>query len=120
SLQRFIGHPLAFRFSTSGPYFTATFFTFLLICLFSGLYPAWLVSGFRAVGSINHVLKTPKTNQKGLRETLVVTQFALSIGIPVALFVVQRQVDFLKTKDVGFDTDGLISLNHVSWDHKAG
>src|SRR5690606_4766226 len=48
------------------------------------------------------------------------TQFALSIGIPVALFVVQRQVDFLKTKDVGFDTDGLISLNHVSWDHKAG
>jgi ABC-type antimicrobial peptide transport system, permease component len=119
SLQHFIGHPLAFRFGAGWPYLTAAFLVFLLICLFSGLYPAWLVSGFRAVGSINQVLKERSTNQKGLREALVVTQFALSIGILVALFVVQHQVDFLKNKDVGFDTEGLLSLNHVSWDNKA-
>ncbi|MFC3196075.1 FtsX-like permease family protein [Parapedobacter deserti] len=119
SLQHFIGHPLAFRFGAGWPYLSAAFLVFLLICLFSGLYPAWLVSGFRAVGSINQVLKGRSTNKKGLREALVVTQFALSVGILAALFVVQHQVDFLKSKDVGFDTEGLISINHVSWDNKA-
>ena len=119
SLQHFIGHPLAFRFAEGWPYLTVAFLAFLLICLFSGLYPAWLVSGFRAVGSVNQVLKGHGTNQKGLREALVVTQFALSISILVALFVVRSQVDFLKTKDIGFDTEGLLSINHVSWDNKA-
>ena len=120
TLQHFIGHPLAFRFSAGWPYLASALSVFLLICLLSGLYPAWLVSGFRATGSINQVLKGRGSKRNWLRETLVAPQFALSIGIMVALLVVQHQVDFLKTKDVGFDTEGLISLNHVSWDNKAG
>lgn len=120
AVQQFIGRPLAFRFAAGWPYLTAACAGFLLICLFSGLYPAWLVSGFRAVGSIHNVLQGPKTGQRWLRESLVVMQFTLSIGVLVALLVVQRQVDFLKTKDVGFDTEGLVSLNHVSWDNKGG
>lgn len=119
SLQHFIGHPLAFSFGAGWAYFCTALLVFLLICLFSGLYPAWLVSGFRAVGNINQVLKGHRTNQRWLREVLVVLQFAISIGIVISMFVVQRQVDFLKTKDVGFDTEGLLSLNHVSWDNKA-
>ncbi len=118
ALQQFIGHPLAFRFGAGWPYLFTALGVFLLVCLLSGLYPAWLVSGVRAVGSINQVLKGHRTN-RWLREALVVLQFTISIGILVAMFVVQRQVAFLKTTDVGFDTDGLVGLNHVSWDNKA-
>ncbi|SEL52463.1 FtsX-like permease family protein [Parapedobacter koreensis] len=119
SLQRFIGHPLAFSFGEGWSYIACVSLVFLSVCLFSGLYPAWLVAGFSAVGNINQVLKGKGASQGGLRQGLVVLQFVLSIVILVAMLAVQQQVDFLKTKDVGFDTEGLLSINHVSWDNKS-
>src|SRR5690606_10884345 len=119
AMERFIGHPLAFSFTAAGPYLAYALIAFFSICLFSGLYPAWLVSGFRVMGTMQEVLKAGKTSQGWLRKILVVAQFAISIAILVSMLVVQQQVDFLKTKDVGFDTDGLLSINHVSWDNKS-
>ena len=119
AMERFIGHPLAFSFTAAGPYLAYALIAFFSICLFSGLYPAWLVSGFRVMGTMQEVLKAGKTSQGWLRKSLVVAQFAISIAILVSMLVVQQQVDFLKTKDVGFDTDGLLSINHVSWDNKS-
>ncbi|GGG81063.1 ABC transporter permease [Parapedobacter pyrenivorans] len=119
SLERFIGHPLAFSFAALWSYLSAAVLVFLLVCLFSGLYPAWLVSGFSAVGSIDHVLKGQHARKGWLRQGLVVIQFAIAVAILVSMLVVQQQVDFLKTKDVGFNTEGLLSINHVSWDGKS-
>ncbi|MFB2119082.1 ABC transporter permease [Parapedobacter sp. 2B3] len=119
AMERFIGYPLAFSFTAAGPYFACALIAFFSICLFSGLYPAWLVSGFRAVGTMQQVLKTGKAGQGWLRKSLVVAQFAISIAILVAMLIVQQQVAFLKTRDVGFGTEGLLSVNHVSWDNKS-
>ncbi|MEC3882064.1 FtsX-like permease family protein, partial [Parapedobacter sp. 10938] len=119
AMERFIGHPLAFSFTAAGIYLVYALIAFFSICLFSGLYPAWLVSGFRAVGTMQRVLNAGRASQGFLRKSLVVAQFAISIAILVSMLVVQQQVDFLKTKDVGFDTEGLLSINHVSWDNKA-
>lgn len=120
SLERFIGHPLAFSFAAGWSYLSAAVLVFLSICLFSGLYPAWLVSGFHAVGNINQALRGQSAaGRQWLREGLVIIQFAIAIAILVSMLVVRQQVDFLKTKDVGFNTEGLLSINHVSWDGKS-
>lgn len=119
ALERFIGHPLAFRFTVAGPYLVYALIAFFSICLFSGLYPAWLVSGFRTVGSMQQVLKSGKNNGGWLRKSLVVAQFTISIAMLVSMLVVQQQVDFLKTKGVGFDVSGLLSIDYVSWDTKS-
>src|SRR3546814_6970906 len=81
ALERFIGHPLAFSFTAAGPYLAYAVIAFFSICLFSGLYPAWLVSGFRAVGTMQRVLSAGKASQGWLRKSLVVAQFAISIAI---------------------------------------
>ncbi|WP_353131145.1 FtsX-like permease family protein [Parapedobacter pyrenivorans] len=119
ALERFIGHSLAFSFTSAGPYPIYALIAFFSVCLFSGLYPAWLVSGFRTVGSMQQTLKAGKANRGWLRKSLVVVQFAISIVILASMLVVQQQVDFLKTKDIGFDSEGLISVDYVSWDNKS-
>lgn len=119
TLEYFIGHPLAFRFLAHWRYFAYAIGIFLLICLFSGLYPAWLVSGFRMTGSMQHILREGKNSRSWFRRTLVVLQFSISITVLVSMFVVQQQVNFLKTRDVGFDSEGLLSIDFVSWDNKA-
>lgn len=118
-LEQFIGHPLAFNFGSNGSYLIYVLLAFLGICLFSGMYPAWLVSGFRMTGNLQRILNTGKTGQGWLRKSLVVLQFSISIAILVSMFVVQRQVHFLRTNDVGFDSDGLLSIGYVSWDNKS-
>lgn len=118
-LEYFIGHPLAFRFLTHWTYFAYAIGAFLLICLFSGLYPAWLVSGFQSTGNIQSILREGKNRQGWLRPGLVVLQLSISIIVLIATLVVQQQISFLKTKDIGFDTDGLLSIDYVSWDNKS-
>src|SRR5690606_13914551 len=119
AMEQFIGHPLAFSFTVAGPYLAYALIVFFSICLFSGLYPAWLVSGFRAVGTMQRVLNAGKASQGRLRKSLVVAQFAISIAILVAMLVDQQQVDCLRTEDGGFETEGLLSIDHVSLDNKA-
>lgn len=119
SLEHFIGHPLAFRFLAHWTYFAYTVGTIFIVCLFSGLYPAWLVSGFGIIGNMRHILSKGKNSRGWLRRTLVVLQFSISIAVLIAMLIVQQQISFLKTKDVGFDTDGLLSIDYVSWDNKS-
>ncbi len=118
-LEYFIGHPLAFRFLAHWTYFAYVMGAFLLICLFSGLYPAWLVSGFRSIGNIQSILREGKNRQGWLRPSLVVLQLSISITVLIAMLVIQYQVQFLKSKDIGFDTEGLLSIDYVSWDNKS-
>lgn len=116
-LEAFIGHPLAITLHVGWEYAAGAVGVILLVCLLTGLYPAWLISGFKASGSLNELIKTGGKQRAWLRKSLVVAQFSISIIIVVALLTVQQQIDFLKNKDVGFDTDGLISINYVSWEN---
>ena len=45
-----------------------------------------------------------------LRKGLVVFQFSISITLIVATFVVDRQLRFVQTKDLGFDRDQIVIL----------
>lgn len=116
-LETFIGHPLAVTLSGGWQYIVGGILTLVTICLLTGLYPAWLVSGFKTGGNLNTLLKASNRNQNWLRKSLVVAQFSISIVIVVAMLIVQQQVNFFKSKDVGFDADGLISINHVSFEN---
>jgi putative ABC transport system permease protein len=71
--------------------------------LLSGLYPAWRLSTFRPT----QVLKRNTARNEGrlLRESLVVFQFVISIGLISGTMIVHEQVKYMQNADLGFDQD---------------
>ncbi len=47
----------------------------------------------------------------GLRAILNILQNVVSVSLIITLIIISRQIDYVKTKDLGFDTDKLIRVD---------
>lgn len=79
-----------------------------LLSMAAGLYPAIFLARFKSTDVFRNVIKAGKNSW--LRKTLVTTQFAFSILLIIATIVVNKQMHFLGTKDLGFDKDQVAVL----------
>jgi ABC-type lipoprotein release transport system permease subunit len=75
--------------------------------IFSGSYPALYMSGFNPISVLKGKLST-SFGEMWARRGLVVFQFTLSILLIVSVVVVYYQIDYLQTKNLGFDKDNII------------
>ena len=72
--------------------------------LVAGSYPAVYLSAFRAI----KVIKGNFTNHvsaAGIRKGLVVFQFVLSITLITGIVIIYAQLDYVRKKDLGFDSN---------------
>ncbi|MBC9032490.1 ABC transporter permease [Sphingomonas sp. JC676] len=86
----------------------------LLVGLAGGVYPAFYLSRFQPA----RILKANKSaaNAEGsgrLRNLLVVTQFAVSIGLIICTAIVYSQTIYARSVDAGYKKEGLIQLNGI-------
>lgn len=84
----------------------------LLMALVSGIYPAAFLSGFHPVEAIKGKVKTGRTG-KSFRDGLVVFQFSISIVLILCTAIVYQQLSYVADKDLGFNRENLLVLNHV-------
>jgi ABC-type antimicrobial peptide transport system permease subunit len=77
--------------------------------LVSGSYPAMLLSSFEPVRVLKGRLAAGGRGAL-FRKLLVVVQFGLSICLLVGMATVRRQIDFLRTRSLGYDKENLLYL----------
>ena len=82
-----------------------TIFTGLL----AGSYPAFYLSGFEPIAVLKGTFKAGK-NASLPRKILVVVQFTVSVALIIGTILVFRQIEYAKSRPVGFDRSGLITI----------
>lgn len=75
----------------------------------SGLYPAFYLSGLRPVTVLKGKLET-SLEELWVRKGLVIFQFTLSVIFIAGLLVIDKQLEFTQSKNLGYNRDNIISF----------
>jgi len=107
--SQWLGRPLTLDLLTS-PWIIPGFLLFgFVIGILAGIYPAFFISSYQPT----RVLKTQvitETKGIGLRNVLVIVQFAASIFLIIGTLVIHSQLHFMQSKDVGFSRENILIL----------
>lgn len=107
------GKTLGMRILMQPQFIYAIFAVVLVVGLIAGSYPAFYLTSFSPVevlkGKIRAGMKT-----KGIRSSLVVFQFALSIFLIIFTVVVYQQIQFMQEKNMGIDKNNVLALQSAS------
>ncbi|MCP4724196.1 MAG: FtsX-like permease family protein [bacterium] len=104
------GKELSLSYLGNWQFITGLVCVVIITGIISGSYPALFLSSFQPA----QVLKG--TYQSGLRgsafrKTLVITQFTISVFLIIGTMIIYRQIDFMKTRDLGFNKNNLLYIS---------
>ncbi|MCX8489768.1 MAG: FtsX-like permease family protein, partial [Cyclobacteriaceae bacterium] len=87
------------------------FFT-ILCAVIGGAYPALILSSQNPAIVFRGMAKAGNRTIL-MRRALVVIQFILSIGLLSGTFVIQRQLEYIETKNLGYEKEKIISFTLI-------
>lgn len=76
----------------------------------AGSYPAVYLSSFLPANVLRGSRGTRGFGANTFRKILVVTQFTAAVILIISTVTVYRQINFIRTKDLGFDREHIISI----------
>jgi putative ABC transport system permease protein len=77
----------------------------LAVGLLAGTYPALFLSAFKPSEAVKRAFRSHSKSPLHVRNVLVVSQFAVSIGLIVCALAIHGQIAYIMNKDLGFRKD---------------
>ena len=96
----FLSNPLLIAGSVAIP---------LGIGLLSGLYPAFVLPALPTIAALKGSYRSRQAGH-ALRKVLITTQFAISIFVVICTLLMQDQIDFVRSQNLGFDKENVLVL----------
>jgi len=112
------GKPLSIDL-LSGEIISSLVVLWILTGFLAGSYPAFVISQFDPVKAIQRKVAAFNVRKVSFGQGLIVFQFAVSTILLVVLWGILNQVDYVKTKGLGFNKEQLIVIagaNDISFD----
>lgn len=108
AFSKLTGQMYAIEFSIRTLLMLSTFA--LGLGLFSGVYPAFVLSSFRPATILKGVFQRLPQGM-WLRKSLVVFQFAATIILLAGIFIIQQQMSYVQSKELGYRGDTVIQVD---------
>ncbi|MEX0290897.1 MAG: ABC transporter permease [Flavobacteriaceae bacterium] len=84
---------------------------FGVVAVFSGLLPAIRISGFKPIEVVKGAFRT---KVKGIYGKVFITfQYTVTIGLLACSWIILKQTDFLRNKDLGFQKENIVHLEYL-------
>lgn len=113
AFDRFTGRHILTGITLTAEYWWIFAGLFLTGTLLSGIYPAFVLSGFRPVLVLKGAFKNTSGGQ-GLRKGLIVTQFIISVVLIAGTIIVYQQVSYMRQQQLGANIDQTLVLRGVT------
>jgi len=104
-----IGKTISFTFSQYSKGILLFISGTMLIGIAAGIYPAYHLSAFNS-GNVFKSVKNDGNRTNSVIRSLIVFQFAVSIALITGTITVSRQINYMRTGDVGFDKENIITF----------
>ncbi|HEX6193778.1 MAG TPA: ABC transporter permease, partial [Chitinophagaceae bacterium] len=84
--------------------------TGLVVTLLSGLYPAFVISGYNPINALKSKVAARSGSGITLRRGLVILQFTIAHILIIGMIIVVSQMRFFKNATLGFDKASIINV----------
>ncbi len=113
SFNRLIGSTSEKGFYLTTPYLLGFVGLFIAGTLASGMYPAFVLSGFHPIAVLKGLFKNSNSGMF-VRKGLIISQFATSIILIAGTTIIYQQVNFMRNQKLGADISQTLIINGPS------
>jgi putative ABC transport system permease protein len=106
--------PLRFSLISNPEFLMGLGILYIAGSLLSGIYPAIVLSSFQPLRILKASTAGMARGKSFLRQGLVVFQFMMSVGLITGTMIVMNQMEYMRTKDLGFTYNKTLIINAPS------